>query len=78
MMMYVYLYVSVIRITVVSGEEVVIRDSDKNVRVATQEEIDNDLDYQGSMYKRYKYKIRQLVRVRLLHVIYVYQSPSST
>ena len=77
-MVYVYLYVSVIRITVVSGEEVVIRDSDKNVRVATQEEIDNDLDYQGSMYKRYKYKIRQLVRVSLLHVIYDHHSPNLT
>ena len=35
----------------------------EKMRRATQEEIENDLEYQGDMYKRYRYKTRQVVTV---------------
>ena len=44
------------------------------MRRATQEEIENDLAYQGKMYKRYRYKARQVVTVgvtcHIAHMIY--------
>ena len=54
---------SVLRITVESEEKIVIV-SDGVLRRATDEEILDNLSYQNTMYRRYRYTTKQVVKVR--------------
>ena len=53
----------VLRITVESEEKIVIV-SEGVLRRATDEEILDNLSYQDTMYRRYRYTTKQVVKVR--------------
>ena len=62
--------VSVIRIKVVSKSKAMILESGR-MRPATDQEIINNYNYQGDMYKRYRYRTKKVVTVGYYQIVYI-------